>query len=161
MGCALKPIAFSVFLSVFMVPFVSLGQGAEGSAPEKDGSLGSIAVSAFTFQNTSGVAVVTLYNQEDTWQEIDKAFRKKVVNIKGNSIYLKFKDLPAGIYGVYVLHDENKNGKMDMKWLPYPRPGEGVGGSNNYTKGRPKWKHVKFKIAAGENKAIKIKLKYF
>lgn len=157
----LTRVAPAFFALILAAPLASkAGAKTEVGAGNGD-ALGSISISAFTFQNSNGVAVVTLYNDENTWQEIPKAYRKKILKIKGKSIYLKFENLPTGVYGVYVLHDENKNNKMDMKWFPYPRPGEGVGGSNNYTKGRPKWKHVKFKVEPGENKALKIKLKYF
>lgn len=155
------------FVTVLVLAIAAFGLGSrpafaqEGAAAKSKEvrDTTSISLSAFTFENTEGVAVITLYNDEKTWQQISKAYKKVVKKITGKSMWVQFADLKPGTYALYVLHDENENQKMDMKWLPYPRPGEGVGASNN-PKGRPKWDDAKFTVGPGENK-IRVKLKYF
>ncbi len=160
-GKKMKKMTVTIFVLAFVVfslaSQLSYTQEAADTSKQSIESP-SISISAFEFRNTTGVAIVTLYNVEDTWTEIPKAYKRVARKISGKSIWVKFKDLKPGTYAIYVLHDENKNNKMDMKWFPYPRPGEGVGSSNNY-KGRPKWKHAKFDLGK-ENKKIRIRLRY-
>ena len=36
-----------------------------------------------------------------------------------------FEDIPAGTYAIAAIHDENRNGKLDMNWLGVPKEGYG------------------------------------
>lgn len=150
---------FHFIVLVLLIVNCASAKAEENRNGKEEGKKLSIGISISEFRNENGMALITLYNTEDTWTEIGKAYRKIRQKIKGKSMWVEFVDLPPGTYAIYVLHDENENNEMDMKWFPYPRPGEGVGASNNY-KGRSKWKHAKFALGQ-ENKKLKIQLKYF
>jgi len=65
--------------------------------------------------------------------------------------------VPAGTYALLVVHDENRNGKLDMM-LGIPR--EGFGFSNNPAmKPRaPRWDEIRFVIAPGAaTQAIRVR----
>jgi len=47
------------------------------------------------------------------------------------TLTVTFEDLPPGTYGVAALHDEDGDDELTMRWLPYPKPKEGVGASRN------------------------------
>ena len=70
--------------------------------------------------------------------------------ITGEAMSVEFKDVKPGTYAISVIHDENKNNELDMRWLPYPKPKEGVAVSNDPAKqpGPPKWEGAKFSVAA-------------
>ncbi|MDB4987056.1 MAG: hypothetical protein JWN04_2234, partial [Myxococcaceae bacterium] len=70
------------------------------------------------------------------------------------------KDVKPGTYAVSVIHDENKNNELDMRWLPWPKPKEGVAVSNDPDNraGPPKWETAKFEVNA--NTTVKATLKY-
>ena len=59
-----------------------------------------------------------------------------------------FDDLPEGNYGVAVIHDENKDGKLDFN--DFGMPIEGYGHSNNPSKrqGAPEFSETKFIFSA-------------
>jgi uncharacterized protein (DUF2141 family) len=58
-----------------------------------------------------------------------------------------FEGLPQGSYGVAVIHDENKNGKLDFNEMGMPL--EGYGHSNNPGKrmGPPNFDETKFTLS--------------
>ncbi len=57
-------------------------------------------------------------------------------------------DITPGTYGVTVLHDKNRNGKMDFNFFGAPE--EKWGSSNNPPPrmGRSKWEDVNFEVGA-------------
>ena len=61
-----------------------------------------------------------------------------------------------GKYAVNILHDENKNGKIDKGWV---LPIEGIGFSNFKSIGfsnRPNFKKASFYVGSNTSKTIKI-----
>jgi uncharacterized protein (DUF2141 family) len=70
-----------------------------------------------------------------------------------------FKNIPKGQYAVNVLHDENRNGKIEKGFI---FPIEGVGFSNFKTIGftnRPNFIKASFDLS--EDKTINVKMVYF
>lgn len=120
-----------------------------------------LSVAATGFKSVEGQAIVAVYASKETWLHADKAFRLQKVKLTGPSIAVEFADLPAGTYGVSVIHDENSNGKLDMRYLPVPGPREGAGVSNNARKkfGPPSWDDSKFALS-DNGAAIEIKIQY-
>jgi uncharacterized protein (DUF2141 family) len=83
------------------------------------------------------------------------------LKIDGKTTETTFRDVPPGVYGVSVIHDENSNGKLDMKWFPVPGPAEGAGVSNDAqaTIGAPSYDDAKVRV--GDKGAdIKIRIRY-
>jgi len=67
-------------------------------------------------------------------------------------------DLKPGIYGIVLIDDENRNGKIDYHLFV---PHEGFGFSNYQFKGRCKPSFNSFAFQFTETKNIKIKVQYF
>ena len=107
------------------------------------------------FIGKKGQVMVSVYNSDDTFMEMDEAYKtiKKPITGKKVSITL---ELPPGVYAFGVLHDEDKNGKL-KQWMWVGPPKEGVGASRN-PDGIPKWKKCKMKIA--KDMTIPIKMRY-
>jgi uncharacterized protein (DUF2141 family) len=59
----------------------------------------------------------------------DKALKSYSIAPKNKSAMLNVSDLPAGVYSVAVIHDEDKNGKLNTNAVGYPT--EKFGFSNN------------------------------
>jgi uncharacterized protein (DUF2141 family) len=118
-----------------------------GLARAEDGK-GTLIVTAVGFKDDKGQAIVAVYKRGAGWLDLAKSFQLQKVAIKEGKVSVKFKDLPYDQYGVTVLHDANMNNKMDMQWLPYPKPEEGGGVSNNYVRsGKPEYDKAKFDFA--------------
>jgi uncharacterized protein (DUF2141 family) len=86
----------------------------------------------------------------------------KVVEIDPKTLTAEavFDNLAEGTYGVAVIHDENKNEKLDFNEKGMPI--EGYGHSNNPAKrpGAPDFNETKFAFAA-PGSAIEISLIYW
>ncbi len=121
----------------------------------------TITVNIVGLKGTEGVALVTLFDSEDTWLKISKASQVIKTQITGKTLTVTFKGVKPGTYGVSVVHDENKNNEMDMRWFPYPKPKEGAAASNDPVAkmGPPKWDGAKFTVAA--DITVKATMKYF
>jgi uncharacterized protein (DUF2141 family) len=135
------------------------------SAAHADGEAKvTLSVNTSGMRNGTGQLIVALFNGESGWPKLDKALRLEKVKLagKGASVGVSFKDLPPGIYGVAVIHDENENGKLDMRWLPYPKPIEGAAASNNPqpTLGPPSWGESRFKLTE-KGGALAIQMRYW
>jgi uncharacterized protein (DUF2141 family) len=115
---------------------------------EADGAKIRIVVHATAFKGTKGQAIFALYNSSDTWLKIDRALKLVKVPITGESIDVTFDGMDPGVYGISVIHDENVNGKLDMRYFPIPGPVEGAGVSRDATAtfGPPSWNDAKIRI---------------
>lgn len=120
----------------------------------------SITVKVENLRNSKGVVQFTLYNKENSIpdEHYKNYFQLKVANIDTNTSETTFKNLPAGIYAINVLHDENSNGKVD-KGLFLPK--EGIGFSNYSSIGvgnKPRFSKASFVL--DKNQTITIKVIY-
>ncbi|MET0342515.1 MAG: DUF2141 domain-containing protein [Polyangiales bacterium] len=133
-----------------------LGLSALALVPVRAAAQATVTVSVSGFKGVEGVALVTLYDNEQSWLKVPKAVQVVRAKITGDALTVEFKEVKPGTYAVSVIHDENKNNELDMRWLPYPKPKEGVGVSNDPEQkaGPPKWEGAKFSVASG---AVKIK----
>lgn len=124
----------------------------------------SLTINTAGLRNSTGQLLVGVFNDKDGWPKLDKALRLEKVKLagKGTAVSVTFKDLPPGVYAVEVIHDENENGKLDMRWLPYPKPLEGAAASNNPqpTLGPPSWGESRFKLAE-KGGSLAIQMRYW
>ncbi len=108
-------------------------------------------------KNTSGKIQIGLFNKAGDFPKTNREFKIVTINAKQGASYT-FKNLPAGEYGIAVMHDENNNGKCDFTVLGIPK--EGYGFSNNVKPklSAPSFAAVKFQLKS--NKKVSINLIY-
>jgi len=121
----------------------------------------TLTVEVEGLKNKNGDLIVALYNKEGTIpdEKLNKFFKKKTISMDELSKDIKFENLSEGRYAVIVIHDENKNGKIDKGLL---LPKEGVGFSNFSSISiinKPNFKKASFILDKDLTK--KIKLIYF
>jgi uncharacterized protein (DUF2141 family) len=137
-----------------------LGLGGVAGSANADGGKIRIVVRANAFKSTKGKAIVALYNSSDTWLKLDRALKLTRVAIAGDSVDVTFDGMDPGVYGISVIHDENENGKLDMRYFPIPGPVEGAGVSRDATAtfGPPSWNDAKIRIGdVGGLVAVKVR----
>ena len=137
------------------------GLGLMLSGPAQAQQAGTVVVKIEGLKGTEGVALVALYDSAESWLKVPKAAQVVRAKITGSALTVELKGVKPGSYGVSVIHDENKNNELDMRWLPYPKPKEGSGASRDPdTKvGPPKWDGAKFDVAA-EGTTVQVTIKY-
>lgn len=118
---------------------------------------GKITLAIEGFKSNEGQAVISVYNSDDSFLEMDEAVKTIKRPIAGKTMTVVVEGLAAGTYAIGVLHDEDKNGKL-KQWLGFGPPKEGVGMSRN-PDGFPKFDKCKFKLEA-KDQTLPIKVRY-
>ncbi len=118
----------------------------------------SLKVLVKNLRNSKGCVQFTLYNKKGSIPDeyFKKYYKKIVVKINDRSAHAVFINLPKGRYAVNVLHDENKNGKMDKGFF---LPTEGIGFSNYHSIGltnKPNFEKASFELNKDMSKTIQI-----
>ncbi len=108
----------------------------------------SLTVKVNKLQNSEGVVQFALYNKDGSIpdQHYKKYYKMETASISDGSAVITFNNLPKGTYVINILHDENKNGKIDKGFI---LPKEGLGFSNYQSLGptnRPNFKKASFEL---------------
>lgn len=111
----------ALFCALVPVPAVASPAASEGC---------SLIIHVTGFRNTKGLLGAELFTSPAGWPEnVDKSFRHAHFPIEGDHGTARFDHIPAGKYGVVILHDENENQKLDRNLFLVPK--EGFGFANN------------------------------
>ena len=120
----------------------------------------SLTVDVKNLRNEKGVVQFALYNKDGSIPDEDFENYYKIVKgeIVNGSSTITIENIPSGKYAVSILHDENKNGKIDKGFI---LPIEGIGFSNFQSIGltnRPNFSKASFELK--ENKTIDVTVIY-
>lgn len=108
----------------------------------------SLTIEVKNLRSEKGVVQFALYNKDGSIPDEDYENYYKIVKgeIVNGSSTITFKNIPSGKYAVNILHDENKNGKIDKGFI---LPIEGIGFSNFRSIGltnRPNFSKASFEL---------------
>lgn len=106
-----------------------------------------LTVKVSELRNSDGVVQFALFAAAEGYpKEGDKAVRKGSAPITEKTATFKIDGLAPGNYALSLIHDENKNEKLDTGLFGIPT--EGVGASNNAkgSFGPPKFEDAKFDV---------------
>jgi uncharacterized protein (DUF2141 family) len=118
-----------------------------GVAVQAKGATGDLTVTVTDLRNDNGRLSVVLFNSPDGFpKKGDKAFKILRTEIKNKQGQVVFQKIPYGEYAIVILHDENKNGKMDYNVIGLPKEGYGFSNNATATLGPPPFKDAKFKV---------------
>jgi uncharacterized protein (DUF2141 family) len=116
----------------------------------------TLIVQISNIKDDVGQIAVALYNSEKEFMKT--RYQGKVTKAIKGEVEVIFENLPAGSYGLSVMHDSNENGKLDSNFFGVPK--EGFGFSNNAmgSLGPPGFE--KARVDFSSSKTISIALKY-
>lgn len=117
-----------------------------------------LTVKVEKLQNSKGVVQFALYNKDGSIpdEHYKSYFKMDKSRIENGKAEITFSNLPKGIYAVNILHDENKNGKIDKGFI---LPKEGIGFSNYSSIGltnRPNFSKASFELNADKTVEVKV-----
>ena len=138
---------------IFFALLVSLS----GTIVSVQGQTTSLEVDVSNIKSGKGSTRVGLFKTEKEF--LKKAAEGKVVKSSAGIVTVIFENLPAGDYGLSVIHDENENGELDSNAFGIPKEGFGFGNNAMGTFGPPSFEAAKVVIGNQPVKQI-IKLKY-
>ncbi len=121
----------------------------------------TLTVEVHDLRNENGMVQFALYNEDGSIpdEKYRRAYKIGRSSITDHSSKYEFTGLPAGMYAVNILHDENNNQAIDKGIV---KPKEGIGFSNFNTIGfsnRPSF--LKAMIELSTDRTIEVKVVYF
>ena len=135
-----KCIWFAPLAALSFSLILLMGQHSDAQTPKT----GKLTIKITGIRNADGNLRVALRTDENTIVD------SRIVEIDQKTLTAEavFDTLPEGTYGVAVIHDENKNEKLDFNDVGMPT--EGYGHSNNPAKrpGPPNFDETKFAFTA-------------
>lgn len=131
-----------------------LGQAATAPMPETVASQGNLTLRVTGIRSDNGVIRVALFNNQAAYEERNPtapdAYARAKLEIKNGTAVWQLSNLPYGVYGIKLYHDEDDSGILKKTFVG--RPTEGVGFSNNpgLHNHAPTFDDVKFTINQSE-----------
>ncbi|MEM8919176.1 MAG: DUF2141 domain-containing protein [Pseudomonadota bacterium] len=137
---------------------VPLGGATANQAAVAPVMAATLDISITNLRSQKGDILVCLSNNPKYFPDCrkdDQARKLKVAATKASNISIT--DVAPGTYAVALVHDENANGKMDMR-LFLPREGFGFSRNPKIGMGPPKFKSAQFTVGTDDaNYAVKMK----
>lgn len=147
----------TIALALLSIPLLVGSDGGTAWAGPKGAT---VEAKMSKFRNDKGNALVALFKKGQGFPgEYRKSSKWGKATIKGKKASYKFKDVPPGVYAIAVLHDENKNGKMETNFLGIPKEGWGASRNPRPTVGAPDFDDAKFTVKKGD-RAFKVLMTY-
>jgi uncharacterized protein (DUF2141 family) len=122
--------------------------------------MASIDLAITGLRSEKGDVLVCLSNNPKYFPDCskDKNARKlKIAAARAGSVQIA--GVKPGTYAVALVHDENANGKMDLR-LFLPREGFGFSRNPRIGMGPPKFKAAQFTIGAADDAHYAVHMKY-
>ncbi|MGA7180615.1 MAG: DUF2141 domain-containing protein [Thiobacillaceae bacterium] len=96
-------------------------------------------------RNTDGPVKLMLFDHADGFRKENKARQVLALPARAGSVQGVFHDLPPGRYAVIAYHDEDGNGKLDLRFGMFPTEGYGLS-NNRKVSGPPSFKEASFDL---------------
>lgn len=110
-------------------------------------------------QHDKGQVAVAVYSSAKSFRKEDQAFAAQKAKAEQGAVTLVFENVPPGRYAVLAYHDENDNGRLDLRFGMIPV--EGYGLSNNpKVMGPPSYEDSAFEVTAEDPAQIELKMRY-
>ncbi|QBQ53937.1 DUF2141 domain-containing protein [Nitrosococcus wardiae] len=86
-----------------------------------------IHVNILNIKNSAGAVACALFEAPDGFPNefMRSAVNLMMIKVRDKEAHCHFIDIPLGTYALAVIHDENRNGKLDTNWLGVPTEGYG------------------------------------
>lgn len=131
----------------------------QNNTPVTNTETGTLLILVKGFKSMEGQLMVALFNSESGFLKMDNPYKGSITAISANEELVKFENIPYGDYAVSVLHDINKDGKMDKNLFGIPTDGYGFSNNAMDKYGPPTWIQASF-VFAGRDEAKVIDLQY-
>ncbi|WAE54290.1 DUF2141 domain-containing protein [Stutzerimonas sp. R40042] len=110
-------------------------------------------------QHDRGQVAVAVYSDAKSFRKDNQAFTARKAKAEAGTVTVTFDDVPPGRYAVLAYHDENDNGRLDLRFGMFPT--EGYGLSNNpKVMGPPSYEDSAFEVTAEDPAQIELKMRY-
>ena len=120
-----------------------------------------IHVKILKIRNSTGTIACALFESPAGFptQFLNSAMKVMVMKIQKTEARCDFEDIPAGTYAIAAIHDENRNGKLDVNWLGVPKEGYGFSNGAKGVVSAPSFSAASFPYD-GQNLDLTLTLRY-
>ncbi|MEL6363635.1 MAG: DUF2141 domain-containing protein [Pseudomonadota bacterium] len=102
-----------------------------------------VSVALSGLPSTEGAVEVSLCTEE-TW--MTKDCETKTIRADADPLAVAFADVAPGVYAVIAVHDENTNGKLDLRWYGAPKEVYGVSNNPPLRRGPDRFEDARFDV---------------
>jgi uncharacterized protein (DUF2141 family) len=120
--------------------------------------IATLVVTLSPVNNNRGPILYSVYDNEEAWNKQDRPRLEGAVPSQEGEVGIQL-TLAPGTYAFTAFHDENSNGNLDTNFLGMPKEFFGISNITRTLWSQPAWDEVKFDIAEGEPRELKILLK--
>jgi len=110
-----------------------------------------IHINILNIRNSTGTIACALFDSPDGFpiEYLRYATSMMAIEIRDTQARCDFVHIPPGTYALVVIHDENRNGKIDTNWLRLPTEGYGFSNDAKALLGAPSFSAAKFQYDGG------------
>ncbi len=119
---------------------------------------GDLIVEVTEIRNDRGLIRLALHNDPEEFPEGER-FSGFDEPANAGSIVVTMKDIPAGRYAAALLHDENRDGKMNTNFIGLPLEGFGISRDARVLLGPPTFEAAAFDVPR-DGTRITIRMRY-
>ena len=111
---------------------------------------GDVRVRVSGISSLVGTIRATLDGSEMAFKNAAPTTQTSEMSVTSSEIELLFLDVPAGVYAVKVIHDENDDKKLNQNLLGIPSEHYGISNNVMGKFGLPAFNEASFKVSSGE-----------
>lgn len=145
---------YNFWKRLFTVAFLGLLPGFTGSASAQV----RVEVVIENVRDTAGVIRVAMFRDAETFMK--KPFRSASVKAEKGRVLVALEAVPPGTYAVSLIHDANRNGKLDSNFIGIPREGFGFSNDALGKFGPPTFEKAKVSVHGG-NYVVLVQARYY
>lgn len=131
------------------------------SFAQTESSCQGIHVNILNIRNSTGTVACALFESPEGFptEFLASATNIMIIKIRKTQARCDFLDIPPGKYAMAVIHDENRNGKLDTNWMGVPKEGYGFSDQEKAVRGAPSFSAASF-IYDGQSLNLTMTLYY-
>jgi uncharacterized protein (DUF2141 family) len=120
-----------------------------------------IHVKILGIRNSAGTVACALFKGPEGFptEYMHSATNIMMMKVQDRQARCDFADIPSGTYALAVIHDENKDGKLEANWVGVPTEGYGFSNDAKALMSAPSFDAASFPYN-GRNLELTISLKY-
>ena len=138
--------AFMRIRCVLLFAVLVFASHPEAAFAQSSSSCPGIHIKILNIRNSTGTIACALFESPDGFptEYLRYATSMMAIEIRDTQARCDFVAIPPGTYALAVIHDENRNGKLDTNWLGVPTEGYGFSSDAKATLTAPSFSAAKF-----------------
>lgn len=126
------------------------------------GSAQNLEVTIRNIRTNRGQLCVALFNSSEGFKKEQPCWEKNYDKYRISRDAFSFTiSIAPGAYGLSVLDDENRDGKMNYNWIGVPLEGFGLSGYIHKGIRKPSFNDFIFRVDANQTIKIEVEMKYY